>query len=247
MKIKLLQWNILYSEKAGNIFKTLKKIGADVICLQEITTRSKFNPEVNTVAFIAKNLRLNAFFHHSQTWVHDGIRAFQGNAIFSRYPIKSKIALFLEKGLDNTTSDQHNGNRSYLEAVLKFKNRKLRIGTTHLAFSPDFKADWKRKDAKRLLRIVKNRKKNYILTGDLNAAPDSRTITNLKKHLRHGGPDYKQKTWTTKPFDYLGMRETKLRWRLDYVFATPDVKIINSKILKTPYSDHLPILVEFDI
>ena len=48
-------------------------------------------------------------------------------------------------------------------------------------------------------------------------------------------------------FDYKDFKETKLRWRLDYVFASKDIRVIRSKIIKTKFSDHLPILVEFEM
>ncbi len=49
MLIKVLQWNILYSEKAEEIPKALKKIDADITCLQKITTRSLFFKQVLTI------------------------------------------------------------------------------------------------------------------------------------------------------------------------------------------------------
>jgi endonuclease/exonuclease/phosphatase (EEP) superfamily protein YafD len=54
-------------------------------------------------------------------------------------------------------------------------------------------------------------------------------------------------TWTTKPFDYGDFSEHGLNWLLDYVFAAADIKIVSSEIISTEYSDHLPILVTFEI
>jgi len=36
MKIKLLQWNILYKENIDNIISELKRIDADIVCVQEL-------------------------------------------------------------------------------------------------------------------------------------------------------------------------------------------------------------------
>ena len=87
---------------------------------------------------------------------------------------------------------------------------------------------------------------NFIFTGDLNLSPNAKSIRLIEKELKHCGPDYKEPTWTTKPFSFMGFEETKLKWRLDYIFASKDVKIINSKIIKTRYSDHLPIILEIE-
>ena len=61
------------------------------------------------------------------------------------------------------------------------------------------------------------------------------------------GPDYHEKTWTTKPFSYNGFSENSLNWRLDFVFGTKDIKVISSEIIKTDLSDHLPILIKIEI
>ena len=86
-----------------------------------------------------------------------------------------------------------------------------------------------------------------IFTGDLNITPNTESIKLIEKHLKNCGPNYNESTWTTKPFDFMGFKETKLKWRVDYVFASKDVKVLNSKIIKTKYSDHLPILVEIEV
>ena len=85
------------------------------------------------------------------------------------------------------------------------------------------------------------------MSGDFNVTENSNLIKNLAHHLQNAGPDYSHKTWTTKPFSYLGFETDKLNYRLDYVFATPDINIVSAKILNTEYSDHLPILIEFKI
>lgn len=95
--------------------------------------------------------------------------------------------------------------------------------------------------------FFKNNTNRLIFTGDLNVAPNTESIRQIEKRLVHCGPDYRKPTWTTKPFSYNGFEEDKLRWRLDYAFATKDIKVINSKIIKTKHSDHLPILIEIEI
>ena len=74
-----------------------------------------------------------------------------------------------------------------------------------------------------------------------------KTVKKIQKILRNCGPNIKEKTWTTKPFDLNGFKATGLNWRLDYIFATKDLKVTNSQIIKTEYSDHLPLIVEFEV
>lgn len=103
----------------------------------------------------------------------------------------------------------------------------------------------KRIETDKLVEILKSKNERFLFTGDLNALPGSYTVSEVEKHLKNAGPDFDAKTWTTKPFSYNGFEASTLDWRLDYVFATPDVQIKAAKVLETPYSDHLPILVEF--
>jgi endonuclease/exonuclease/phosphatase (EEP) superfamily protein YafD len=98
-----------------------------------------------------------------------------------------------------------------------------------------------------LVDIISSHKSSYIFTGDLNAVPGSYTINRIAKYLKNAGPDITQATWTTKPFSYDNFEETELKWRLDYIFATDDIKVTSTEILNTNYSDHLPILAKFEL
>jgi endonuclease/exonuclease/phosphatase family metal-dependent hydrolase len=105
----------------------------------------------------------------------------------------------------------------------------------------------KEQETAKLVDILKTKTENFIITGDFNAAPDSPTLKSISDVLQNVGPELDQNTWTTKPFSYDGFEETELKWRLDYVFATPDVKTVSTKILNTEYSDHLPVLAEIEL
>lgn len=83
--------------------------------------------------------------------------------------------------------------------------------------------------------------------GDFNSAPDSSTIKKIETRLKAIGPDYSELTFTTKPFQHEAFRVDGLEWRLDYIFATSDIKVLSSKIIETDYSDHLPILAEIEV
>ena len=105
----------------------------------------------------------------------------------------------------------------------------------------------KQHEADALIHEVSRHDRAFILTGDLNATPESSTLQSLTRRLHNLGPGLEQKTWTTKPFSYQGFEETELNWRLDYILGTPDIRPISADILQTPYSDHLPILAKVAI
>jgi endonuclease/exonuclease/phosphatase family metal-dependent hydrolase len=94
-----------------------------------------------------------------------------------------------------------------------------------------------------LLAAIEENKRKFILTGDFNATPGSYTVDCMLQKLTSFGPSMNEPTWTTKPFSYNGFEETELSWRLDHVFGTSDLDIIESRVIDTKYSDHLPLLV----
>lgn len=170
-----------------------------------------------------------------------------GNGIFTKFNIIKKNHLFTQDPKPIQTSYQDEG-RVYVETELNINNTPLTIATTHLSYVHRFQINEQKKiEIDKFIEIVKKKNNKYLVTGNLNSTPDSYAVLELSKYLSNCGPSYEEPTWTTKPFDYQGFYEDRLRWRLDYIFASKDIKILSSEIIKTNYSDHLPILVKFNI
>lgn len=246
MRFKFLQWNVWYNEKVDRIIQLLDSINADVLCLQELSTNTKANPGIGTGEVISSRLGYNAHIVAAQEWA-DFERDSQENGILTRYPFLSKRHLFVKEPGARDIRDYALEGRVYVEATLDIAGRQICVGTTHLSFSPRFEmTDCKMRENQSLLTQVK-KNKNYIFSGDLNSAPSSPLIEQLSAHLVSCGPAFHENTWTTKDFDYQGFKETALNWRLDYVFASPDLRVVSSRTIATDVSDHLPVLVEFEI
>ncbi len=247
MKIKILQWNILYKEKIENIISLIKEINPEIFCLQELAIESRYNPSFKDLPdFISKELKTNYYFERAFTKDDKSEMEAIGNGIFTKYPIKRKSSFFtkIPATVQKSFSDE---GRIYIETDIQIEKKLLTIGTTHLSYVHRFEmTDEKKQEANSLINGIKHKAEKYLVMGDLNSIPDSYTISELSKYFIPCGPDYNQKTWTTKLFEYQGFRENSLNWRLDYVFATKDIKVISSAIIQTDYSDHLPILVTID-
>ena len=237
MKIKILQWNKWFKEDPENVIDFLRKTDADIYSLQELNIE---NP-TNEFDLIKRELGINGVVGVTET--DFGKHA---NGIFSRFEIKNSFTSFIkEPAIDR----QHFSDecRIYVEAEIDLDGKTLNIGTTHMSYTDAFVENQeKREEADKLVKLIRD-KKNYVFSGDLNAAEDSYTVGEVEKQLVNCGPDYSQKTWTTKPFSYNGFEENGLNWRLDYIFATKDIQVISSKIMETDYSDHLPILAEIEV
>ncbi len=246
MRIKLLQWNVWYLEDVINLKSLLEEVDADILCLQELTTNSDKNPSINTGSFLAEELGLNLFIKTAQEWKNFD-KDSQDNAILTKFPLKKTFSHYLKTPGPPETRNYSEEGRVYVEAAIEINGSLINVGTTHLTFAPHFiQTEVKREEEEELFKVL-TKNKSYIFTGDLNSAYDTPLIKKLSQKFQNCGPAYEEKTWTTKEFDYQGFRETELNWRLDYVFASHDLKVLSSKVIKTGFSDHLPILVEFEL
>lgn len=242
MKLSVLQWNVWYKESADNILQELKRLEADIVCLQELTTNSAASPRRDIPAEIAA-LGYNPYFVHS---LHDD-EVDMGNGIFSKLPISNARHVFVQHETPDSEDYSHE-NRIYLEVTVKTETGLFAIGTVHLSYTEEFLSTTEKdQETDRLIAAIEPNKERFVLTGDFNALPGSYTINALGKKLTSAGPGYDESTWTTKPFSYNGFEANKLEYRLDYVFTTPDIGVSDSRIIQTAASDHLPILTTIEI
>jgi endonuclease/exonuclease/phosphatase family metal-dependent hydrolase len=243
MNLSVLQWNIWFQEDIENIVKTLKAVNADIVCLQELTKYHHDQSHSDTIKYVADELKFHVYA--SEPMGRDDVARKQFNAIFSRMPLTAKTQTWINTPIGiGGASDEY---RAYIEATVHVGSTELRIATTHMSYVDRFEmTDRKKQETEKLIEQIKG-KSSLIFTGDLNASPETYTVQKIEEHLQNAGPEYGIKTWTTKPFKHNDFEENDLNWRLDYVFATPNVNVVTSKIIDTPYSDHLPILTEFRI
>jgi endonuclease/exonuclease/phosphatase family metal-dependent hydrolase len=185
---------------------------------------------------------LHYYSTKSQEWIN-WHKDYQANGIFSKFTIKKGRNIFIKKPHSKKARDYSNEGRVYIEIELNISGKTLFVGTAHLSYIHKFEiGDRRYAEENNLLKALTKRKK-FVFCGDLNAPPDSNIYKALSKKYKHCGPEITQKTWTTKPFSHNGFIENDLNWRLDYVFASRDIEIIETRIIQTDVSDHLPIMV----
>lgn len=233
--IKLLQWNIWFKENIDNIIIELKRINADIVCIQELSITKDDNSNVDKL----KKLYPYMYYEIADTFL-DGRS--QCNAILSKYPI-NKTSKYYVQNLSDNKNDYSKEGRIYLETQLNVNGKNITIGTTHLSYTHKFEeTSLKDEEVNRLISCI-NKKEKYIFAGDLNTTKTSKYIKQIEQYLINNDTS---NTWTTKPFSYQGFEEDKLNWKLDYIFSTSDIDVKETKVLETEYSDHLPVLCSFD-
>lgn len=241
--VTILQWNVWYLEDIKKIAEFLKQHSADIICLQELTIDFDKQNSIHTPEYIAHELGYNVYF---QEISFAGKTMKLANAIFSRYELYETRTVWINQEQGSGNYDDEN--RAYVEARVRVGNKELIIGTVHMSYTHAFEpSERKLQETDALVEAIRDNHKNYVLTGDFNAQPDSEVIHRIEKHVRNLGPDYGQNTWTTKPFSYNGFEANALEHRIDYVFGSNDIHVSEAAVLRTDYSDHLPILTVVDL
>tara|TARA_B100000745_G_scaffold204959_1_gene135405 strand:- start:843 stop:1571 length:729 start_codon:yes stop_codon:yes gene_type:complete len=239
--MKVLTWNVWYKEDPKNVLALLKETDWDVCCLQEIM-KGFYDDPVDVAKYLEDSLNVNGHFALAQDRDH-GSKS-QGNLILSKLPIKNTFSYFIQDpGSEPEPSFSDEGR---VIAGIELENS-IKILTTHMSYTPRFEeTEKKNAESKNLLDYLNQIEDSLLFMGDLNAVPSSNLIQELDKKYQNLSPDYSEPTWTTKPFSHEGFDVDSLSYRLDYIFGSNDIKLINSKIISTEYSDHLPILSEVE-
>lgn len=248
MNITLIQWNVWLKEKPQNTLRLLKRINPDIICLQELSQNYYRTNFIDTPKYLSGKLGYNYSFAMAQKWPTENGDKIQGNGILSRYPIINSKKKWIRPIDNNNYYDYTNEGRIALLVDIKIGDKIVTVITTHLSYSNYLtESASKIEEEDTFLQLLEDKHSCTIITGDFNLEEKSRLIGLMEQKFQHVGPDYRHKTWTTKSFDHNGFKSDKLKWRLDYVFATKDINIIKSQTIKTVFSDHLPIFTVVDI
>ena len=245
MKVKILQWNIWYKENPDNILDVIRTIDPDIFCLQELTINSKWTDYRDVPKYIAEKTGTYSSYYSAHT-NKEGWSI--GNGVFSKYPIMELSNFFVQEGVAGSVDYSEEG-RICVEARIIFPDSNyLDVATTHLSYTHAFEMNPKKVlEVDNLLEFIKTKKNYFLLAGDLNLTPESFLIQQIWRYLWSCWPEFEQPTWTTKPFSYHWFEATECLWRLDYLFATKDIRVLHSEIIDTEYSDHLPVLIEIEL
>jgi len=247
--MKILSWNVngIRAVYKKGFLEWFNKTVADIICLQEIKAQKEQIPDdlINPKGYYP-------YFNSASK------KGYSGVAVYSKTkPEKAEYKLGMKR------FDQEG-------RILKLKYPKFTLINIYLPHGGRGKEnlDYKLESYKYLLNYLKrNKSKNIILIGDFNIAHQEIDLARPKhnqnnimftleerkqidKIIKIGFTDtfrkFNQKTgnYTWWPY-YRNCRERNIGWRIDYVFASKNLKLKNAFILKNVSgSDHCPIGVE---
>ena len=230
-------WRIFSQSPKLNqkLINFLKKLKLDIIALIEVDkgsfrTRFKDMPQ-----FIEHQLDFTSlvdwikypFVSYLRLFHFIPILSKQCNALMSKYKLYGIKHHMFKEGTK----------RVVIEASVNCP-KKVTLLVAHLALGAKTRA----KQIKELAKIVNCIKNEVILMGDFNTFHGIHELDYLFK---------KTNLKDCAQLDYSKIKYTEPTWhpskRLDYVLVSKGINIKDYEILKANFSDHLPVLVEFQV
>jgi endonuclease/exonuclease/phosphatase family metal-dependent hydrolase len=230
--VKVMTYNIHsgYNVEGGQDFEAIARVieesGADIIGLQEVSRVRLMDGAVDMTTWLSRRLEMQVLFLGTgePTW---------GNALLSRYPI-------IESGEGNLPDEGSLLKRGYLWAAIDIgEDEPLLVIVTHLHH---IVADSEIRQVQvPVILDFWDAQGQTVLMGDLNAEPDSAEMGLIS---RAGLVDSWVESGDGDGFTYYA---TDLNKRIDFLWHSPDLEVLEIEVIQSPASDHLPVLVEFDL
>jgi endonuclease/exonuclease/phosphatase family metal-dependent hydrolase len=206
------------------IAETIAAQNPDIIVLNEVNRARPNYGLIDTLPLIANRLGMDYVFGANYPDNQ------YGNAILTRAPILESNNTHYRAETTET--------RGVLRAVIDSPIGKVTIYGTHL----DHISGAKNVRAQQVAEFLQiwNKAPYSILMGDLNAEPGKPELQAIYQAgwvdaLRVAGKDDAFTFWDPTP--------TPGR-RIDYIFVTPDLRVIRADVIQTRASDHLPVIAE---
>ncbi len=262
--MKLISFNIgIKIDNSKKIGEFIKSQGADIVAIQEMIRHfdesvfDMYKSQEHIKNIIGKKLPFSFF---GPQWIADAMRkngkmhrdfngfVEQGNEIISKYPILNATNEFFHKNYSlelewaNFHTEDHP--RCVQIAELDVNGKRMQILNLHGLYSRD-KQDSERtiKQCTYVLDAAKRKDIPTIIVGDFNLFPDTKSIGILNKEFRNLIEEYK--IVSTRPsFDDGTDKGDNV---VDFIFVHDQIKVNNFEVFETNISDHLPLILDFEI
>jgi endonuclease/exonuclease/phosphatase family metal-dependent hydrolase len=232
--IRILSYNIFHGETLNHDFDleriaaVIRSVSPDIVALQEVDFKTKRAKSMDLVTRLGYLTGMHPLFGRAMKY--DGGE--YGEGILSRFSFK-------ETRNNPLPHSPRNEPRAALEVLVELPSGdKIVFIGTHLDHTRD-QTD-RISQAKRLNRLFKKYKKPTILSGDLNATPESEPMKILFRIWTDASDRNPQPTFPS----------SSPRRRIDYVLFRPadrwrvmETRVIEEKVA----SDHCPLLVVLEL
>lgn len=237
--ITVITYNIHHGVGIDGVFdldriaELIRENDADIVALQEVDVESERVSGIHIMKYLSDTLNM--------TWVFGQNLSFQGgsygNGILSKYPVS------VWKN-DHFPSFNDGEQRGLLQALIDVRGIEIVFWNTHLDHRPNDTE--RRQSISVILQKAASTTGPIIVAGDFNDIPGSPVIQAITAQFKDSWSFMGRGPGFTFPSDSAGRR-------IDYIFVKNDhtqkiyLKPVHATVLKTPASDHLPLLTRFKI
>jgi endonuclease/exonuclease/phosphatase family metal-dependent hydrolase len=206
------------------ITEFIRPLDPDVIGLIEVDNGSYRSGRMSQAEIMAREL---GHFHcycskygTASRWQRIPIYNKQGNAFLAKDTIHEEKFHYFERGMK--------------KLVIELELEKVTFFLVHLALS--YKA--RQEQILHLYHLVKETNRPYIVAGDFNAFMGENEIQLLlaASNLQNADRDMQPSFPSQNP-----------RKHLDFILHSPEIKVTRFWMPKIQLSDHLPLVVDFDV
>lgn len=244
--MKILQLNTWSARIGQSVIDLLQEEDADLVCLQEVLSLESNMPSMLGVPLEGMLEELdykNVFYSPVFNFRIMNRVGLWGNCIFSKRPFLSKEAMFTNlKFVEDFNFDEHDYNiRNFQHTVVKMNGKDLNVLNHHGHQIPEHK-DGDASTMRQMNTIAKYLDEltgPVVLAGDFNLSPHSESLKIINGRLTNLPLKYRLKTTRT-----LLTHKTEV---CDYLFVSKDITVNDFYASKKLVSDHLALILDFDI
>ena len=202
----------------------IKEQKADIVGLVEVDLGSFRTRETNQAKLLGeltgKHYVSQYKYEENSKYMKFPMVRKQGNALLSKSEIVKKKFHYLDSGMK--------------KLIIEVETEKVIVFLVHLALG----GKTRQKQIVQLYDLVKSAKKPVIVAGDFNAFWG---YDELAMFLKASG--LKNSNVNSQPT----FPSWKPKKELDFILCSQEIKINNFKVIQTKLSDHLPVLIDFNI
>ncbi len=237
----------------------LEKNTFDILCFQEV---GKLKPEKSdmhpiTDCFSALQEVLGDEYVGKEsihsTFVPESIFISQSNAIFYKksFTLLHEDTLWLYKRdtpfpVGRTTFEDFARNAYHL--TFSIDGKRLDVVNAHLAWAKtSLEQPHQREQNVKFIDYVSKLESPFILSGDFNIQDDQPTILDLEKYAKDLTKEFGIKN-TIDPLNHRNWHDINPGFPVDYIFASPDIKVRDFKALDNEHlSDHYGLIATIEV
>ncbi len=246
--IKLVSYNILQGMYIQALLESLQREQPDILCLQEIGTSGigQKHSSDNVLELICAALHMEGDYEN-MFWADEGEGRFNsGVAILSRFTRTNRMVFRYERITDKvlrlTDTDRYFVPRVLLGNELLINEKPVWVFTTHFTISPDAQVTQHQLENAQTVAAQLKAYPEYMFCGDMNTPYGSQVFEILQgesESVFGGGLPTLHPT--LHRVGHLGLQ-------VDHAFVRSDrVTITSSTVPTVDGSDHLPLVIEFNL